>query len=680
MPITNTPKPVIPGREITPQNFKQVLADAAYDAKVTKEEAEVILQAVEGNLDQFEAHQVQDARSLFTLATEVNPDMAALAVNSGKIQQFHSTLRLHIRSLTEPQIEVVDRHPTAAVHRGLPLSTSEPLHVTGPSGTAFLVGAGRDIENLEVRLRPIHHSLHGDGYEARFKVTRNRGNEIESLLAQIPDAKIVEKKIQNLGVRDDGAIHVHTGDDPLTKEEKDAQKLFDLNQQKTSLDTQKAALTTEKETAPPEKQAELDTKIKELQNQLDPIVQEINTLSGANSYSSYNYSYGSSNDAMTLGHCVRVDVPGQYRIDYFPEEIAKQAMRGSVHIEAFGANEEEKKANLKKAMAALHLDEAVQTAPTDESMEILKLMRLLWQASPPLASQLQKQEPLTIDTIKTALQEAKVPEDFVATARYSDVVPGHISVVIPGQAEAYQKAGVRGLIHTIQNTDKIVDIIADGLLSSTQERLTTRKVITGMSSSADLKSGGAEYVFTRLVTEKMGNPTVNGAVISFNLNLLDRADWFAYPADKYGSTYVSDEASQGVVSDALKTIASRTHPNTDNFLNPMRSDQATGSGANSFWTRPTGRALIKEIDQNTYGGTSSISNTRNEAMFQSHIPVSMMNCIIVTDENQKKTVIDKLAERGITEVNGMPASDFIRVQTKLFAESETPVDDHPTYI
>lgn len=383
---------------------------------------------------------------------------------------------------------------------------------------------------------------------------------------------------------------------------------------------------------------------------------------------------------MSLGHCIRVDVPGKYRIDYFPEEVAKQALRGAVHVEAFGNNEDEKKANLKAAMSALGLEQEMEKPPSDESMEILKLMRLLWQASPTIANRVGKEDPLTIESINVALQEAKVPEDFVTGARYSDVVPGHASVVIPGQAEAYYKAGVRGLIHTIQNTDKIVDIIADGLLSSTQERLTMRKVITGMSSSADLKSGGAEYVFTRMITEKMGNPSVNGAVISFNLDLLDRSDWFAYPADKYGSTYVNDEASQGAISDALKTIALRTHPNTETFLNQMRSDQATGSGANSFWTRPTGRELIKEIDKNTYGGTSSVSNTRNEAMFQNHIPVSMMNYIVVTDENQKKTIVDKLAERGITEVNGAPVADFIRVQATLFAETETPTDVYPTYI
>ncbi len=206
-----------------------------------------------------------------------------------------------------------------------------------------------------------------------------------------------------------------------------------------------------------------------------------------------------------------------------------------------------------------------------------------------------------------------------------------------------------------------------------------RKVIKGMSSATDLKTGGAEYVFTRLMTKKMGNPKTNGAVISFNTELLDRTDWFAYPSDKYGSTYMRSEAQEGTISAAVKKIMKRTNPDAEAFLDKMRSVQSSGQGANSFFERPTGRELIKAINDKTYA-SSSVSSTRNEAMFQGHIPLSMMNYILVRNEVEQKKILTQLEEREITEINGAPATEFIRVQDTLFPpESENPVD-YPDYI
>ncbi|TNE46447.1 MAG: hypothetical protein EP343_22835 [Deltaproteobacteria bacterium] len=677
MPVNNNPKPVVPGREIHRDNFAEVLSDAAHDAKVTKAEAEVILHAVEENTDSFESSQVDDAKALFQLATEANPEMAALAVNSGNIQSFQSALRMHIHTLTEPQIETTDVHSTEAVRKGIPLGTDEPLKAEGPHGTAYLVGAGRKIDNMEVNLRPIKHSVHGEGVEARFKVARGTGNEIEEILAKHPDSRIVEKKVRNHGVNEDGTINVHEGDDPNSPEDVTANKLLELNQKLGEMNNRLGELEKEIENASGADLEKLQKEQTELKTEVKTAETEMNKLSGVNSYSSY--SYGSSNDGMSLGHCVRVEEAGKFRIDYFPEEVAKQALRGAVHIEAFGANEEEKKANLEEAMKLIALDDEVKEQPTDESLETLKLMRILWQAAPKLAGELAKNPDLNIEMIEDALEEAKVPDDFIDEARFGEVAPGRVSVIVPGQAEAYYKAGVRALIHTIQNPDKIVDIIADGALSCTQERLASRNVIKGMSSEADLKSGGADYVFTRIVTEKLTNPSMSSrAVISFNLDLLDRADWFAYPSDKYGSTYMDAEAGDSEISEALKTITSRTHPNTDAFLDKMRDAQDSGNGANSFWERPTGRKLVKEIDEKTTG--NGISSLRNEAMFQGHIPVSMMNFIVVNSESQRESILTKLEERGVTEINGAPAADFVKMQDTLYPKDENNEDVYPTYI
>lgn len=683
MPVRDA-KPVIPGRLINRDNFTEILQDAAHDKQITMEEANVILDAVEANLDSFDTQQAEEARAIKTLVEGANPQLAAAAVTSGDVIGFQSALRLHMENAADPPIEIHDVHSTSDIRRGIPLSSSEPLSVTGPDGVAFLVGGGRDIEGLEVRLRPITHSVHGDGIEARLKVSRKAGNAIEKLLAKMPDARLMEKKVRDYGVREDGAIVVHEGDDPLTQEEKDAAKLGTLNKELQTLNKDLAKLEkkldglAEPDDALETKRDELMDKIDELKSNIDDMVEDI----GGNNYS---YSYHSNNNSdnkpsMSLGHCVSVTEPGKFRIDYFPEEIAEQAMRGAVHIEAYGETEEEKKANLKAASEALGLNDEMETEPTEDSMELLMLMRLLWQASPEAAAKLAKKTNLTIEHAEAALEKARVPDHFIDDARFAEVVPGHISVVVPGQAEAYKKAGISGIVHTIQNTDKIAEMIASGNLSSTSERLATRKVIKGMSSSEDLESGGAEYVFTRLVTDKANNPSVGySAAISFNLELLDRADWFAYPQDEYGSTYMDVEASAGKPSAALKKIAARTLPDVDSVFDELRGERNYASGSNSFFDRPTGRELIEAIDSDYYGG-GDVDDMSNEAMFQGHIPVSMMNHIVVRNKDEQSKILKELKKLGITEVNGKPAKEFIRVQDKLYIEETTTNNDNTDYI
>ncbi len=681
MPVHGANKPVVPGRIIHRDNFTEVLNDAAGDHQITLEEADVILGAVEADPNSFETEQAEQARAIKALVEGGSPTLAAAAVTSGDVMGFQSALRVHMQNLTEPVVEVQDNYPTAEVRRGIPLSGPEPLDVKGPHGTAFLVGGGRDIEGLEVRLRPIYHSIHGDGIEARLKVTRKAGNAIERLLAKMPNATLMEKKIRNFGVRDDGSIIVHTGDDPLTQEDKNSAKLVKLNGNLKKLKSdakkldKKLDALAEPDTALEEKRSKLEDKIDDLTSEIEDLVEQI----GEDPYS-YSYSSNSSNSAeasMSLGHCVSVTEPGKFRIDYFPEEISRQTLRGAVHIEAYGATEEEKKLNLKEATAALALDDEFEAAPTDDDLELLMLMRLLWQASPKDAAKLQKKSTLTIEHVEAALEKAKVPENFIEDARFTEVSPGHISVVVPGQSEAYKKAGVTGIVHTIQNIDKLAELIASGGIASTSERLAAHKVIKGMSSREDLESGGADYVFTRLVTEKANNPGISyGAVISFDLELLDRADWFSYPEDEYGSTYMEDEARAGKPSAAIKKIAARTIPDVESHFEHLRGERNYANGADSFYDRPTGRKLIDEINDNFYGST--VDSMSNETMFQGGIPLSMMKYIVVSSEGDKTKILKQLKEQGITEINGKPAKDFIRFQDKLFTEASSNNDDDNT--
>ena len=77
---------------------------------------------------------------------------------------------------------------------------------------------------------------------------------------------------------------------------------------------------------------------------------------------------------------------------------------------------------------------------------------------------------------------------------------------------------------------------------------------------------------------------------------------------------------------------------------------------------------------------STVSSTRNEAMFQGHISLSMMNYIVVPNEQQQQDILTKLEAQGITEVNGQPASEFVRVQANLYPETPENDIEHTDYI
>lgn len=92
--------------------------------------------------------------------------------------------------------------------------------------------------------------------------------------------------------------------------------------------------------------------------------------------------------------------------------------------------------------------------------------------------------------------------------------------------------------HSLSSTRWLADALADLdqplALNSTHRRFSDDIGVGGMSSGADVETGGAEYVFTRpRLPGDIGFQYSEGFVLR---NLHQRADWYAYDYDSYGAT------------------------------------------------------------------------------------------------------------------------------------------------
>jgi hypothetical protein len=487
--------------------------------------------------------------------------------------------------------------------RGVPLAGDEAIPTGGLQGSAFLVDGLGSIKNGEVNVQAIHHPKHGDGYQLTFKLGDKAGHEVEGWLRDHGDARLIDKTIVNHAPTDDGRV--------VTAEKSDGVDASGV-----------------------------------IENQ---------------------------RPEMSLGPALRMEKGGEFRVDYFPESLSKQAVRGEIHIQVYGETDAQRKENARDVLADLGLQDAVQGQPSEETEEKLKALRLLEQADPrahhAIMERLDNGEAVGIEEMHNALVAAEVPPAFLQQAYFGEASPGHMSVIVPGQSEAYGRRGVRGVYHTISKPEIFAYIANDGALMSTKDRLAVGKVFRGMSSDTDLRTGGADYVFTRQVNESMGNPSMSGmrgGAIVMKEDVLDRADWYAYSGDKYGTTLTGD---RGELTDEVKEVAKRTYDELkeagdssvqnkdfDQWLDRMLKKQ-TDSRQNTYLPRAVGRTLVDKT-----------TGSSNETMLEGTIPISQIKEFLVRTQEAKDKTVAKLHELGVTEINGEKVEDFIKVRDNFFSD------------
>lgn len=310
-------------------------------------------------------------------------------------------------------------------------------------------------------------------------------------------------------------------------------------------------------------------------------------------------------------------------IDFHPN--GEQAIKGTMRLRVYGDE-----ASLRGKLDAL-LQKAGATALVEDSApDTQKLalgMQVLWQSAPEAARALEADGALTADALNTALAEIGTTLDDAAALPVMEVFPGRFAPVDRTQGEKYAEMGIRYLFAGVRLESSVLAILKGDGLMSTNERYARGKIIKGASSASDIRTGGADYVFTRMVPENAVDEKISrsygaGAFqLVYSTEVLDRTDWFAYPKDNYGNTM--DDAK--------------------------------------FLKRTSGKELVDEL--NTGRWSSDKWKHSNEVMFRTGIPNKQLKAIFAKSESDRTSLIASLKADGFDTYNGVPVEEFVQTRT-----------------
>jgi hypothetical protein len=151
------------------------------------------------------------------------------------------------------------------------------------------------------------------------------------------------------------------------------------------------------------------------------------------------------------------------------------------------------------------------------------------------------------ETIQTKVPKMKaIYEERLPLMSQQEIRPGWLEWTIPGLSHEVAQSGGSFLVHQVNGdynfptTNRLVNMLKMGLLSTTS-RFEGGQFIEGMSSDADITTGGCDSVFTRLKTkseialgvERAFSHFYGGASIVLSLECLDRGS-YQFHYDEYG--------------------------------------------------------------------------------------------------------------------------------------------------
>lgn len=247
-----------------------------------------------------------------------------------------------------------------------------------------------------------------------------------------------------------------------------------------------------------------------------------------------------------------------------------------------------------------------------------------------------------------------------------EVFPGYTTMVEPGKSKEYMETIPFAVHHSLYDGATIVKIMMAGGLIATQERFRRGSGETGMSSAEDMNTGGADSVFTRLVAQHDSDFPIGGnAEIIFNPEILDRTDWYAYDVDKYGSTspkYFPSRLSPKEIFDKAKTQSLQEN-----------NEQMFRYGI------PVEEMLAIAVNKNVYAETALLNIFREtnpdftparltELIHQGpaaikaeceSLGIELYTAEATIASDHRLRLLDVLEGAGITEINGVPVSEFI---------------------
>lgn len=258
-------------------------------------------------------------------------------------------------------------------------------------------------------------------------------------------------------------------------------------------------------------------------------------------------------------------------------------------------------------------------------------------------------EQLKEEMIRRAPAARDQIERYLPTMQAVETLPGRIRYTIPDLADMVYDAGGRALISTITGPEsevmkRLASILKMGMISS-ELRYSNGMTVSGLSSSADFTTGGADSVFTQLITERNVSERLSldnfywGKVrILFSLDVFTTGT-YQYHYDSYGSRIVPEGPS------GTPYYAGTEYP-----------------------YRPEVLGFVSEEQREFHRG--------NEVMIKEYIPTSMITGIVVDDVSTRTSVLEELSRcglvtrdsDGIQKILGIAVDRFIHVGQDVSAD------------
>lgn len=224
--------------------------------------------------------------------------------------------------------------------------------------------------------------------------------------------------------------------------------------------------------------------------------------------------------------------------------------------------------------------------------------------------------------------------------RKNEIIPGKLMWTVTDLSTQMRKKGAWGLMSGIgeasfeSGCEVLCSLLETGPLSS-YDRFLAGLFKPGASSEEDLSSGGANQVFTCLITEKMAEVEIERFAfhrhmqVLYDLDVVNRVS-YGYPVDLYGVKNVADE----------------------------------------FFGFYANRKNLIDFADNLSSG-----HVANEVMVKNRIDPSFIIGVVVPTEQHKKVLIEFLSKKKLVEergkelyINGRPIHKFVHVSSKFSKE------------
>lgn len=307
-------------------------------------------------------------------------------------------------------------------------------------------------------------------------------------------------------------------------------------------------------------------------------------------------------------------------------------------------------------LSFFNLEDAIKSS-SKEDFERLKIGQLFRVYHPKEASIFEREDKFFTLSIKQLKEEIiqKAPsmkdrfKNMLPKMEATEILPGRVRYSIPGLSDKAYDLGGRALVSTITGThsaqegyDRLASVIKMGMLSS-EMRYSNGMTISGLSPSSDFFTGGADSVYTQLLTEKNfeeqmslnSNLYWGNIRVMFSLDLIN-AGTYQYHTDSYG----------------LRQLGTPHGSYTPNELH--------------YLERPNILDFVKEEQQHGF-------HHGNEVMIKERIDPSMITGVIVPDKQTQTDMLNRLRDLGVVDLGkgkketilGIPVESFIHIGKTL---------------